>query len=73
MNDHTKVSIEGIRGVKSMDRIPAELVRKLLDYLTGQELLFALTCKSNLAHVKSLREDRMLPRQRRSVYLRSES
>ena len=56
--------------MKQMD-IPAELVRKVLEYLLGEELPFALTCKFNLAHVKSLRKDGMLPMQRRSAYLGS--
>ena len=54
-----------------MYRIPAEIVRKLLEYLLGEELLFALTCKSNLTHVRSLRKDGMLPVPRRSAYLRT--
>ena len=54
-----------------MDHVPAELVRKVLEYLLGQELLFALTSKSNLTHVRSLRKDRILPLQHRSEYLRS--
>ena len=72
MNDDSKVTEDGARrNVKSMDHIPAELVRKILEYLPGEELPFALTCKSNLTHAKSLRKDGMLPMQRRSAYLRS--
>ena len=56
-----------------MYHVPAELVRKVLEYLLGQELLFALTCKSNLMHVRSLRKDGILPTQRRSAYLRSDN
>ena len=44
---------------------------KVLEYLVEHELLFALTCKSNLTHVRSLRKDGILPMQRRSAYLRS--
>ncbi len=46
-------------------------MRKVLEYLLGQELLFALTCKSNYTHVISLRKDGILPMKRRSAYLRS--
>ena len=72
MNDGSKVTEDGARrNVKSMDHIPAELVRKILEYLPGEELPFALTCKSNLTHVRSLRKDGILLMQRRSAYLRS--
>ena len=54
-----------------MYHVPAELVRKVLEYLIGEELSFALTCKSNLTHVRSLRKDGILPMQRRSAYLHS--
>ena len=54
-----------------MDSIPVELVRKTLEYLLGEELLFALTSKSNLKHARSLRKDGILPMQRLSAYLRS--
>ena len=68
-NDDSKITDGERREFEAMDRIPAELVRKILDYLPGQELLFALTCKSNLAHANSLRKDGILPMQRRSAYL----
>ena len=71
MNDDSKVTDVARWDVKSMYHVPAELVRKMLEYLPGEELSFALTCKSNLTHVRSLRKDRILPMQRRSAYLRS--
>ena len=71
MNDDSKITDGERRDFEAMDRIPAELVRKILDYLPGQELLFALTRKSNLANARSFRRDGMLPMQRRSAYLRS--
>ena len=69
MNDDSKVTDVARWDVKSMENVPAELVRKMLEYLPGEELSFALTCKSNLTHAKSLRKDGMLPMQRRSAYL----
>ena len=69
MNDDSKVTDVARWDVKSMENVPAELVRKMLEYLPGEELLFALTCRSNLTHAKSLRKDGMLPMQRRSAYL----
>ena len=71
MNDDYKVTEGTRRDVKSMDLIPAELVRKILEYLREEELPFALTSKVNLTYVRSLRKDRILPMQRQSVYLRS--
>ena len=71
MNDDSKVTGGARRDVKSMDHIPAELVRQVLEYLLGEELVFALTSKSNLTHTRSLRKDGMLPMQRRSAYLHS--
>ena len=51
MNDNSNAADGARRDVKSMDHIPAELVREVLEYLFGQELPFALTCKSNWTHV----------------------
>ena len=55
----------------TLNRLATELVRKVMEYLQGEELPLALTNTRLLRIARSINEDRTLSAQRKSAYVSS--